>query len=112
MNNKTHLRERGQWLVLAAAFLGWLFDGYEIGLFPGVARPGLRQLVGDAGDAVTGGWMGGRTAGFLVGAAGGGLVFGWLGDRIGRVKAMALSILTYSLVTGLGYLAQTPEQLG
>jgi len=24
---------RGQWLVLAAAFLGWMFDGVEIGLF-------------------------------------------------------------------------------
>ena len=42
--------------------------------------------------------MGIITAGFLIGAALGGLVFGWLGDRIGRVKAMALSILTYSLV--------------
>jgi MFS family permease len=29
----------------------------------------------------------------LVRAALGGLVFGWLGDRIGRVRAMALSIL-------------------
>jgi hypothetical protein len=34
-------------------------------------------------------------------------VFGWLGDRIGRVKAMALGIPTYSLVTGLAYFAQT-----
>ena len=44
-------------------------------------------------------------------AAFGGVVFGWLGDRIGRVRAMALSILTYSLVTGLGYWAQRPEHL-
>jgi MFS transporter, SHS family, sialic acid transporter len=103
---------RGLWLVLAAGFLGWLFDGYEIGLFPVVARPALRQLLADPGDAQIGQWMGVITACFLVGAAGGGLVFGWLGDRIGRVKAMALSILTYSLVTGLGYYAQSPAQLG
>ena len=32
---------RAQWLVLAAAFLGWMFDGVEIGLFPLVARPAL-----------------------------------------------------------------------
>ncbi len=112
MNERTNLTARGRWLVLAAAFLGWLFDGYEIGLFPVVARPALRHLLSDPGDALIGQWMGVITACFLVGAAGGGLVFGWLGDRIGRVKAMALSILAYSLVTGLGYFAQNPVQLG
>lgn len=101
----------GQWLVLLAAFLGWLFDGYEIGLFPVIARPALKSLLGVAGDESIGRWMGIITACFLLGAAGGGLVFGWLGDRIGRVKAMALSILTYSLVTGFGYLAETPSHL-
>jgi MFS family permease len=99
-------------MVLLAAFLGWMFDGYEIGLFPLIARPALRNLLADPGDAQIGQWMGVITACFLIGAASGGLVFGWLGDRIGRVKAMALSILTYSLVTGLGYFAQNPEQLG
>ena len=44
-------------------------------------------------------------------AALGGVVFGWLGDRIGRVRAMALSILAYSLVTGLGYFATAPWHL-
>src|SRR6266568_3597753 len=94
---------RAQWLVLLASFLGWLFDGYEIGLFPVIARPGLKDLLSGALDAEIGQWMGRITACFLVGAACGGLVFGWLGDRLGRVRAMALSILTYSLVTGLGY---------
>ncbi|MDB6017585.1 MAG: naiP [Pedosphaera sp.] len=106
---------RAQWLVLLAALLGWLFDGYEIGLFPVVARPALKSILGAAGngsDAVVGNWMGIITACFLIGAALGGVMFGWLGDRIGRVRAMGLSILTYSLVTGLGYFAQTPEQLG
>src|SRR5690606_33580810 len=31
----------------------------------------------------------------------GGVVFGWLGDRIGRVRAMTLSVLTYAAFTGL-----------
>jgi MFS transporter, SHS family, sialic acid transporter len=101
----------GQWLVLLAAFLGWLFDGYEIGLFPVIARPALKNLLGAVGDDKVGPWMGIITAAFLLGAALGGLVFGWLGDRIGRVKAMALSILTYSLVTGFGYFAQNPTHL-
>jgi MFS family permease len=55
--------------------------------------------------------MGRITALFLVGA-GGGLAFGWLGDRVGRVRAMGLSILTYSVFTGLCFFAQTPWHLG
>ncbi len=106
---------RAQWMVLLAALLGWLFDGYEIGLFPVMARPALQSILGPAGaggDGLIGQWMGVITACFLIGAALGGVAFGWLGDRIGRVRAMALSILTYSLVTGLGYFAQTPWHLG
>lgn len=102
---------RGQWLVLWASFLGWLFDGYEQGLFSVIARPALHDVLGGAADARIGPWMGHITACFLIGAAVGGIAFGWLGDRIGRVRAMSLSILTYSLITGLGYFAQTAWQL-
>jgi MFS family permease len=103
-----------QWKVLLAAFAGWLFDGFEMGLFPLVARPALTSMYEGAGgvDAFVGTWMGNITALFLLGAAAGGLVFGWLGDRIGRVRAMALSILMYSMFTGLGYFAQEPWHLG
>src|SRR5262249_20198403 len=52
------------------------------------------------------------TALFLIGAAGGGLVFGWLGDRVGRVRAMVLSILAYSLFTGCCYFSRTAWELG
>lgn len=103
---------RGQWMVFLAAFLGWMFDGFEIGLFPVVARPALLNLIPGGTDADVGPWMARITACFLVGAAGGGLLFGWLGDRIGRVRALSLSILAYSLFTGLGYVAQAPWHLG
>src|SRR4051812_28926454 len=103
---------RGQWMVLFAAFLGWLFDGFEIGLFPVVARPALLSMLPGGTDAQVGPWMAKVTACFLLGAAAGGMVFGWLGDRIGRVRALAASILTYSLFTGLGYFAQVPWHLG
>ncbi len=101
-------------VVLLAAFLGWLFDGFEMGLFPIVARPALQSMVADTQelDAFVGQWMGYITALFLIGAALGGLAFGWLGDRIGRVRAMSISILTYSLFTALGYFAQEPWHLG
>jgi MFS family permease len=101
--------------VLIAAFLGWMFDGMEMGLFPLIARPALMQMQQAQGlalsDAFVAQWMGYATAAFLIGAAGGGVVFGWLGDKIGRVRAMAASILVYSLFTGLIYFAQEPWHL-
>ena len=108
---------RAQFLVLAAAFLGWMFDGLEMGVFPLVARPALQDMMTAAADGLSpdkfvGLWMGRITALFLIGAACGGLVFGWLGDRIGRVRAMMLSILGYSVFTGLCYFAKEPWQLG
>jgi MFS family permease len=106
---------RAQWLVLAAAFLGWMFDGVEMGIFPLVARPALQSMIGASTtgqDQFIGLWMGRITALFLAGAAGGGLAFGWLGDRVGRVRAMTLSILTYSIFTGFCFFAQEPWHLG
>ncbi|HWB13517.1 MAG TPA: MFS transporter [Pirellulales bacterium] len=100
---------RGHWMALAAALLGWMFDGVEIGLFPLVARPCLQDLLG--GDDKVGAWIGVITAGFLVGAATGGVVFGWLGDRIGRVRAMMLSVLTYAVFSGVCGLARSAEQV-
>jgi MFS family permease len=83
--------------VLVAAFLGWMFDGMEMGLFPLIARPALLQMQQAQGLALTddfvGLWMGYATAAFLLGAAIGGVTFGWLGDKIGRVRAMAPAFL-------------------
>ena len=110
-NERTHLT-KAQWMVLAAAFLGWMFDGVEMGVFPLVARPALQNLMGVEGDQLVGVWMGRITALFLVGAACGGLIFGWLGDRIGRVRSMILSVLAYSLFTGCCYFANAPWHLG
>lgn len=101
-------------MVLLAAFLGWMFDGLEMGIFPLVARPALQEMqasVGAVDDRFVGHWMGIVTAAFLLGAAAGGLVFGWLGDKVGRVRAMSMAILCYSLFTGLVYFAQEPWHL-
>ena len=88
-------------MALAAALLGWMFDGAEMGIFSMVGRPAVKDLLRTArreGDV--GLWFSVITAGFLVGAATGGVLFGWLGDRIGRVRAMTLSVLTYAAVHG------------
>src|SRR5262249_51666096 len=50
-------------------------------------------------------------AAFLIGAATGGVLFGWLGDRLGRVRAMTLSVLTYALFSGACGFAQAPAQI-
>src|SRR5262245_22224577 len=109
VNSKPSIR--GRWLALVAALLGWMFDGFEMGLFPLVARPTLQELLTETSDAdptvvvapsedEIARWLAVAMAIFLVGAATGGVLFGWLGDRIGRVRAMTLSILTYALFTG------------
>jgi MFS transporter, SHS family, sialic acid transporter len=102
---------RGRWLALAAALLGWMFDGFEMGLFPVVARDALSDLFGPDGAHRVGPWFGVITAGFLVGAAAGGVLFGWLGDKLGRVRAMTFSVLLYAGCSGLCGLAQEPWHL-
>jgi MFS transporter, SHS family, sialic acid transporter len=114
--------ERGQWLALAAALLGWAFDGFEMGVFPLVARPALIDILNlsaddkrsrdeslsaaerkdsrEKVDELVRQWNGALSAVFLIGAALGGLLFGWIGDRLGRVRAMMLSVLTYAVLTG------------
>jgi MFS family permease len=103
---------RGKWLALAAALLGWLFDGAEMGVFSMVGRQAVIDLLQTNDEGVIGLWFAVVTAGFLVGAATGGVLFGWLGDRLGRVRAMTLSVLTYALFTGLCGLASTAWQIG
>lgn len=103
--------ERGQWMALTAALLGWMFDGLEQGLFPLAGRPALKELLNTTDEGRIGLWFGVVTAGFLVGAATGGVLFGWLGDRIGRVRAMTLSVLTYAIFSGLCAFAGSAPQI-
>src|SRR6476620_9140700 len=88
-------------MALTAALLGWLFDGFEMGMFPLVGQKALVELLPAQSAAERTEWFGVIMSVFLIGAATGGVVFGWLGDRVGRVRAMALSIFTYAIFTGL-----------
>ena len=101
----------GRRFALAAALLGWLFDGLEMGLFPQVARPALGELLADPTPQAVGRWYAAVTALFLVGAATGGVLFGWLGDRAGRVRALTLSVLVYAGCSGLSAFAANAWQL-
>jgi len=106
-----HLRDLSpeQWKSGVAAWLGWLFDGLDMQLYTLVAAPFVMELlhVASAADPMVrekSSWI---QAAFLVGWALGGAFFGRLGDRLGRSRALSLTILTYAAFTGLSFVAQT-----
>jgi MFS family permease len=100
---------RYQWLVFAAAALGWLFDCMDQQLFNLARAPAMRELLalpeGRAADATAAAFGAYATSIFLVGWAIGGVVFGVMGDRLGRARTMILTILIYSVFTGFGAFA-------
>ncbi|MFM7845093.1 MAG: MFS transporter [Planctomycetota bacterium] len=98
--------------VLTAACLGLLFDGIELGLMPIASRSVSQTLLGDSyTEAAAGDWFARFTAALMLGAAIGGITLGNLGDRIGRTRAMGISVLFYSIFAGWGYWARTQEQM-
>jgi len=101
-----------QWKSGIAAWLGWLFDGMDMHLYTFVATPFVAMLLGVAQtDESVGKYSSIIQAGFLVGWALGGAFFGRIGDRLGRSRALMLSILCYACFTGLSFFAQTWWQL-
>ena len=98
------------WFVLAVCALGWLFDTMDQQLFNLARRPAIIDLLGvDASDPTAAGkiaeYSGYATMVFMIGWASGGVLFGILGDRLGRAKTMIMTILFYSIFTGLSVLS-------
>lgn len=92
---------RYHWFVFVVASLGWLFDTMDQQLFNLARKPAMSELLTESMKKDTD-WYGGiATSIFLIGWATGGLAFGVMGDRVGRAKTMLLTILLYSLCTGL-----------
>ena len=110
--NAPILSPRARVAVLVAAFAGLVFDGVELGLMPVASLSVSRSLLGDAFTPTLGGdWFARFTAALMLGAAIGGITLGSLGDRIGRSRAMGVSILFYSMFAGLGAFVTTQEQM-
>jgi SHS family sialic acid transporter-like MFS transporter len=106
------LSRGGRWAVLIAAFLGLMFDGFELGLMPVASLSVTQDLLGnDYTNALGGQWFAWFTAALMLGAAIGGSLLGNLGDRVGRARAMGISILFYSLFAGMGAFVTSLEQM-
>jgi MFS family permease len=110
-----HLRDLSsqQWRSGIAAWLGWLFDGLDMHLYTLVYAQFVAELlhVSSTADPSVGRHASIIQAGFLLGWALGGGFFGRIGDRLGRSRALCLTVLTYALFTGLSFFAQTWWQL-
>ena len=110
-----HIRELlpQQWRSGIAAWLGWLFDGLDMHLYTLVYAQFVAELlhVSSTADPSVGRHASIIQGGFLLGWALGGGLFGRIGDRLGRSRALCLTVLTYALFTGLSFFAQTWWQL-
>ncbi len=98
---------RYHWFVFTMACLAWLFDCLDQQLFIIARNPAIASLLppGTASDVLKQ-WGANSTAVFVAGWATGGLIFGAVGDRIGRAKTLAITVLLYSVFTGLSALSR------
>lgn len=93
---------RYHWFVLVVSALGWLFDCLDQQLFTLARVPAIRELRGPEDLKFYGGLA---TTIFIFGWATGGIIFGIMGDKVGRARTMVITILAYSLFTGLSSLS-------
>jgi MFS transporter, SHS family, sialic acid transporter len=106
------LSPRNRALVLVTVFAALVFDGVELGLMPVASLSVSQSLLGEAYTPTLGGdWFARFTASLMLGAAIGGIALGSLGDRIGRTRAMGLSVLLYSVFAAMGAWVQSQEQM-
>jgi MFS family permease len=87
-----------RFLVLAVAAIGFLFDTYELLMFPVIGSDAIGELLKvSPQDPKVREWAGRML--WIAALTGGafGLLGGWLIDRLGRKTIMVASILLYSL---------------
>jgi len=94
---------RYQWLVLAIASIGWMFDIFEGQIFVASMNEAMPSFLTETDPEArkTQAEFFNQVAlvSFLLGGTLGGVFFGMMSDRIGRKKTMAYSILFYSFFT-------------
>ncbi|MBW3538688.1 MAG: MFS transporter [Planctomycetes bacterium] len=105
---------RYQWIVLAIASLGWVFDVFEGQIFvasmneamPSLLPEDVRQLPVEDHKGWIAYYNNITFGAFLLGGALGGVLFGVMSDRIGRKRTMTFTILMYSAFTCLSAFSQ------
>jgi MFS family permease len=95
----------GQWKALIASNLGWTFDGFEVFALILTVGAALHQLLTPSEYKYIPAYAGAVIAITVFGWGTGGLLGGILADYIGRKRSMAVTILAYSLLTGLSALS-------
>jgi MFS family permease len=94
---------RYHWFVFAMASLAWMFDCLDQRLFSLARIPALTALAPGTPPADVQAFGKVVTAFFLIGWGIGGMIFGALGDKFGRSRMLMLTILIYSVFTGLSF---------
>src|SRR5438105_7505947 len=103
---------RRQWLVLAVASAGWVFDVYEGQIFNLTGEQLLADVLNVSNDDPAIKSNLDRLLGvFLAGGTVGGILFGSLADRWGRRPTMIVTILVYSIFSGLTFFARSLWQV-
>ncbi len=93
---------RNQVRGFLAAWLGWALDGMDSFIYSLVLVPALTELLPRSGIAPTPAntvYYGSILFALFLFGWGASMVWGPIGDRIGRVRALMLTILCYSLFT-------------
>ena len=96
---------RTQWKALLASNLGWTFDGFEVFALILTVGVALHQLLDPSQYPLIPAYAGAIIAITVFGWGLGGLLGGVLADYLGRKRSMTLTILAYSLLTGLSAFA-------
>lgn len=96
---------RRQWYTLAAANLGWLFDGYESYALLLTMGTAFQQILPASRHSSIPFYSGVTVAITLLGWGIGGIIGGTAADYLGRKQTMIFSILAYSATTGFTALA-------
>lgn len=97
------------WFVFIVASAAWFFDCLDQRLFSLARIPALSALMNlPGGDPAVQAFGKVVTAWFLIGWGIGGMIFGALGDKYGRAKMLTLTILIYSVFTGLSFFSVHP----
>jgi MFS family permease len=91
------------WFVFIMASMAWIFDCLDQQVFTLARNNAMANLLPPGTDTNLYGSY--ATAIFIAGWATGGLIFGAVGDRIGRARTLTLTVLMYSIFTGLSALS-------